>query len=477
MAKIQRCNYVMYLLVLILLIMNIFFFMKELESKSKCREQEKKKLSWSQRAAEEAEAVASISCSGHGKAYLDSLVVDGIPTCECYTCYTGPDCSLLIPNCSANAFGWDPLFYEPFWMENAESSAVVIAGWHRMAYSFPDPTSHLSQELEKTIRKLHSNAKNAITDGRYIAIGVGASRLLNAVVHSLSMENYSSSPYPAKFFAKPPHYPFYKLQTDYLQTRHYEFIGDPSLLNNSDIGGDVFEFVTSPSNPEGNLEGPVLKGGPNVKYIFDRVYYWPQFTAIPAPADDDLMIFSLSKLTGHAGTRLGWAVVKDVNVYNRMKEYIHQADMEISKDTLLRALTILRVVNEGDGKKFFNFAHEILRDRWEKISHIFSFSKRFSIQHIPTQYCTFLDRAREPSPAFAWVKCKREEDKNCTHVFFEEAKIRGHPGSGFFADNTYVRLGLVTRQHDFDMLISRLEQFISQDDDNGYCISPSINNQ
>lgn len=93
-----------------------------------------------------------------------------------------------------------------------------------------------------------------------------------------------------------------------------------------------------------------------------------------------------------------WAVVKDVNVYNRMKEYIHQADMEMSKDTLLRALTILRVVTEGDGKKFFNFAHEILRDRWEKISHIFSFSKRFSIQHIPTQYCTFLNRAREPSP-------------------------------------------------------------------------------
>nr|XP_016442454.1 PREDICTED: tryptophan aminotransferase-related protein 3-like isoform X1 [Nicotiana tabacum]XP_016442455.1 PREDICTED: tryptophan aminotransferase-related protein 3-like isoform X1 [Nicotiana tabacum]XP_016442456.1 PREDICTED: tryptophan aminotransferase-related protein 3-like isoform X1 [Nicotiana tabacum] len=172
-----------------------------------------------------------------------------------------------------------------------------------------------------------------------------------------------------------------------------------------------------------------------------------------------------------------WAVVKDVNVYNRTKEYIHQADMEMSKDTLLGALTILGVVTEGDGKKFFNFAHEILRDRWEKISHIFSFSKRFSIQHIPTQYCTFLNRAREPSPAFTWVKCKREEDKNCTHVFLEEANIRGHPGSGFFADHTYVRLGLVTRQHDFDMLISRLEQFISQEEENGYCISPSINNQ
>lgn len=77
--------------------------------------------------------------------------------------------------------------------------------------------------------------------------------------------------------------------------------------------------------------------------------------------------------------------------------------------------------------------------------------------------------------AFTWVKCKREEDKNCTHVFLEEANIRGHPGSGFFADHTYVRLGLVTRQHDFDMLISRLEQFISQEEENGTAQVISIN--
>ncbi|OIT27819.1 hypothetical protein A4A49_65055, partial [Nicotiana attenuata] len=69
--------------------------------------------------------------------------------------------------------------------------------------------------------------------------------------------------------------------------------------------------------------------------------------------------------------------------------------------------------------------------------------------------------------AFACVKCKREEDKNCTQVLFQEAKIIGHPGSGFFAENNYVRLGLVTREHDFDMLIPCLEQLISQEDENG----------
>ena len=39
--------------------------------------------------------------------------------------------------------------------------------------------------------------------------------------------------------------------------------------------------------------------------IHDHAYYWPQFTAIPAPVQydpSDVAIFTLSKLTGHAGT-------------------------------------------------------------------------------------------------------------------------------------------------------------------------------
>lgn len=59
-------------------------------------------LSWSTSAAANAEAVASISCSGHGRAYLDGIVVNGKPVCECNTCYEGPDCSIYIPDCPAD---------------------------------------------------------------------------------------------------------------------------------------------------------------------------------------------------------------------------------------------------------------------------------------------------------------------------------------------------------------------------------------
>lgn len=64
------------------------------------------------------------------------------------------------------------------------------------------------------------------------------------------------------------------------------------------------ELVTSPNNPDGQLKKAVLQS-PSVKTIHDLAYYWPHFTPIQAPADEDLMIFTLSKLTGHAGSRFG----------------------------------------------------------------------------------------------------------------------------------------------------------------------------
>ena len=91
----SRYNKYAYACLLCSILVNIFFSYDHLVSN-------KWSLSWSTSAAAEAEAVASISCSGHGRAYLDGLVVDGRPICECNTCYDGPDCSNYIPDCPSD---------------------------------------------------------------------------------------------------------------------------------------------------------------------------------------------------------------------------------------------------------------------------------------------------------------------------------------------------------------------------------------
>ncbi|KAK2979908.1 hypothetical protein RJ640_020150 [Escallonia rubra] len=419
----------------------------------------RKLLSWGSRAAAEAEAVASLSCSGHGRAYLDGLLVDGIPVCECNSCFDGPDCSVFVPGCPADVNSGDPLFLEPFWMQHAASSAILVAGWHRMSYSFDEKSSITSQELEKRIRRVHAIVGNAVTDQRFIVFGAGSTQLLNAAVHALSLDNTSS---PSAVVVSAPSYPAYKEQTDFFDSLDYKFYGDTSMWKNtSDVSANVIEFVTSPNNPDGMLRKEVLQG-PSARAIHDHAYYWPHFTAIPAPADEDVMVFTLSKLTGHAGSRFGWALVKDEAVYQQMLKYTNENCFGVSRDTQLRALKLLKVVLEGEGREIFGFAHKTMSDRWGKLSEALSSSKRFSIQDLAPQYCSFFQRVRGPSPAYAWFKCEREEDKDCYRVL-SDAGIIGRRGTLFGAGSRYVRLSLIKRQDDFDLLLLRMRKLVAEE--------------
>ncbi|KAE8697744.1 Pyridoxal phosphate (PLP)-dependent transferases superfamily protein, putative isoform 2 [Hibiscus syriacus] len=94
----------------------------------------------------------------------------------------------------------------------------------------------------------------------------------------------------------------YKQRVEYFDPEKFEFEGDDYTRRN--ISTNVIEFVTSTNNPDGQLNKGIVDD-PNVKTIYDRAYYWPHFTPIPAPADEDFMVFTLSKLTGHAGSRFG----------------------------------------------------------------------------------------------------------------------------------------------------------------------------
>ncbi|KAI3675965.1 hypothetical protein L1987_85561 [Smallanthus sonchifolius] len=414
-------------------------------------------LTWSEKAAAEAEEVAAISCSGHGRAYVDGLVSEGQPVCECNDCYGGNDCSEFFHGCSADADSGDPVFFEPFWMQHATDSVVVTSGWHRMSYKYykyVDSTT-MSIELESYIRKLHSIAGNAITEGRYMVFGVGSTQLLSAAVYALSSENSSS---PSNVLASIPFYPIYKDQTVLFNSENFQFEGDTNSWqsNNGTNNMDVVEFVTSPNNPDGELKKSVLGG----KTIYDHAYLWPHFTPITGPSDHDLMLFTLSKLTGHGGTRFGWAIIKDKDIYEKFLNYIELADMGISKDTQLRVLKLLKVVVEGDGKPLFEFAYNKMRDRWDRLTTVFSKSTRFSIQQRHPLHCNFFNETRLPSPAYAWVKCEREDDDDCSAVL-EAGKIIGRRGSRFSDKDRYTRLSLIKSQDDFELLLQRLTELVS----------------
>ncbi|KAJ4967313.1 hypothetical protein NE237_019162 [Protea cynaroides] len=454
MAKIHGLKWVVCLASSILI--NIFFVLNIDLRRSP-------ELTWSREAAVEAEAVAAVSCSGHGRAFLDGSTMEGIPACECNSCYGGPHCSEFSPDgCPLDVDLGDPLFLEPFWMQHSKSSAVVVAGWHRMSYSDGIGSSILfSKELTNHIFQLHALVGNAITKGRFILFGVGSSQLLHAAVHALSQQGSS---HPACVVATAPFYPLYEFQTELFDSEDFKFQGDTTLWKNTSSANsstNIIEFVTSPNNPDGRLTKPVLQG-PSVKTIHDHAYYWPHFTAIQGPADEDLMLFTLSKVTGHGGSRFGWALIKDKDLYQRMLMYLSLNTIGVSQDTQLRALKILKVVLKGGGE-IFEFGYNTMKARWERLNEILSASRRFSIQKLEPQYCNYFQNVTGPSPAYAWLKCEREEDLDC-HAVLKAASIIGRKGNLFRAESRYVRLSLIKYEDDFDLLLHRIKVLVSKEE-------------
>ncbi|KAK8930589.1 Tryptophan aminotransferase-related protein 3 [Platanthera zijinensis] len=458
-TKSQSLGLKLVVLILASLFLNVFFGYYYVR-----RTVGREKSDWSASAAEEAEEAGAVYCSGHGRAYLDGKVVDGEPVCECNTCYTGEDCSLLTPDCPADANSGDPLFLEPYWRRNAARSAVLVAGWHRMSYrSYGD--SPISLELERYIRLLHDAVGNAVTDGRFIVFGIGSSQLLNAAVHSLSPDavNVNSSSSPASVVATVPFYGLYKSQTEFFDSREYEWEGAAAnWVNSSASSSSKFvEFVTSPNNPDGLLMKSALDGS---SVIHDHAYYWPHYTAIPTPADEEVMTFTASKVSGHAGSRFGWALVKNKSVYQKMLQYLSMNTLSMSVDTQLRMLKIFKVIlaelrNEGD---IFKFGYKILNRRWTELNNIMSPSRRFSLQKLSPQYCSYFQKIRDPSPAYAWVKCEREEDADCEAVL-KEAGIISRAGTAFDAESRYTRLSLIKTNDDFDQLLLKIEALVSKE--------------
>lgn len=64
--------------------------------------------------------------------------------------------------------------------------------------------------------------------------------------------------------------------------------------------------------------------------------------------------------------------------------------------------------------------------------------------------------------AFAWVKCEKEEDKDCNAVL-NYGRVTGRDGSLFGAESRYVRLSLVKSEDDFDLLLKRMQMLVSQE--------------
>ncbi|KAG9449788.1 hypothetical protein H6P81_009753 [Aristolochia fimbriata] len=362
----------------------------------------------------------------------------------------------LTPDAVINLDHGDPTMFEAFWRENGDKSTIVIPGWQTMSY-FSDVGNvcwFLEPEFAEEIKKLHRLVGNAETRGRHVVVGTGSTQLFQAALYALSPPEAAE---PMSVVCAVPYYSSYPLITDFLKSGLYKWGGDACTFK-SDT--PYIEMVTSPNNPDGHIRQSVInmEGG---KTVHDLAYYWPQYTPITEPADHDIMLFTVSKSTGHAGIRIGWALVKDSEVAKKMTKFIEVNTIGVSKDSQLRSANILRTVREGheaslggETDKFFDFGRRLMTERWNKLREVVKHSSIFSLPEFPLDYCNFVGDMCTSNPAFAWLKCEGEV-KDC-EALLKSHKILTRSGKNFGEDPKYVRISMLDRDEVFALFIERL---------------------
>ncbi|KAF8408288.1 hypothetical protein HHK36_007437 [Tetracentron sinense] len=349
----------------------------------------------------------------------------------------------------------DPTMFERFWQKMGDKCTLVISGWQSISY-FSDVGNlcwFLEPELGREITRLHQLVGNAVTEDRHIVVGTGSTQLLQAALYALSPPDASE---PMSVVSSVPYYSSYQPLTNYLKSGLYKWAGDACSFNRDE---PYIELVTSPNNPDGFMRQPVVnRSGGTV--VHDLAYYWPMYTAITSPADNDLMLFTVSKCTGHAGTRIGWALVKDKEVAKKMTEFIVLNTIGVSKDSQLRAAKIIGVVSDGcqnldnPDEHLFQYGRRLMTERWKRLRDAVNQSGLFSLPDFPSNFCNYVSEVTEIQPAFAWLKCEGDIE-DC------ESLLRGHKiltrnGKQFGASTKYVRVSMLDRDETFDLFIERL---------------------
>ena len=299
----------------------------------------------------------------------------------------------------------------------------------------------------------------------HLVFGLGSTELVNAALYALAQRAAAAAPAPANaasaaVWAAKPYYDRYVEASSYFQTRLFVWQKADAPPEPS---GDrpVIEMVTSPNNPDGTLREAQVTRSEHSYTVYDHVYFWPHFAPITGPVTDhvnnrSVALFSLSKLTGHASTRIGWAVCRSAEVAALMRHFILLNTLHVPRESQLRAAAALEHVLDTKGQ-LLRDVRSLMLSRWERLQACFEGSAAFELQALdPAAKDGFTDQEDyASSPAYAWVK---QLDGGDAAASLQAAGVVGRPGAAYGAGVDFVRLELLMREQTFGVMLEKLRR-------------------
>lgn len=304
-------------------------------------------------------------------------------------------------------------------------------------------------ELEANIKKVHKLYKNAqITKKSHIVVTVGAVQALSAAMYYYKQKMgtdylYVPTPYWGRFDNL-------AAQQNIKLINQWRFDDSISVAEQAkqvrqdhrykeddrDAWFDVVSLITSPNNPDGKNTSKVLAD------IRDACYNWPQYTKNVVAFSDEIVIFSLSKASGHSSTRIGWAITKSEEAALAMQEYVELFTSGVSIEAQTHAAMVLEQMASPGGQELVENSGKILRSRHKRLKSIVDQYK------MPIEILS-------KEGMFWYISCRPQEIFNLKIMCFE---------GGSFGDaeldeerNHRYRLNLGVNSTDFEDFAGRLE--------------------
>lgn len=200
-------------------------------------------------------------------------------------------------------------------------------------------------QLIELIRKTNLNAKE------HIVVTNGAKQAILAALYALKSGNMD----PWAYF-RPPYWPSY-----------------PTLLKLVGVSqaserekGDL-NIVTSPNNPD---------GGESIEDcdLWDAAYFHPVYRASAVP-NCRISVWSIAKMYGLSGVRVGYATTSDAYLADKMREYIEITTSGVSNDSQKRVQKVLELQLESPNNMMAQYlkASQILAKNVEVFNfHLFN---------------------------------------------------------------------------------------------------------
>jgi aspartate/methionine/tyrosine aminotransferase len=209
----------------------------------------------------------------------------------------------------------------------------------------------------------------------------------------------------------------------------------------TDESPDGVQIVTRPNNPDNYTQ--ILTRRMLKNTITDCCYNWPQYTDKIHKTDQVVSIFSLAKMTGHAASRVGWAIVKDQGIADLMTYYIEQSTGGASVDAQVRAAHVIayEITNvQNDVPSVFSWGAEEMRGRWTALE---------ASLPVEIEVLNINDKGM-----FAW--CKLKSGGNAASYMMGRYGIKVMPGTACGSTPDRFRVNMGSTEEEFVGFVSRL---------------------